>query len=87
MPARPVAGERPGPSRRPAREPAPDEGRIDMPVARWRLTGLLAAAVAFIAGIAFALVSGAGVIGENRSPAASGQRNAAIMSRSLSAVA
>ncbi|KAA0116671.1 hypothetical protein CIW48_27440 [Methylobacterium sp. P1-11] len=63
MPARPVAGERPGPSRRPVREPAPDEGRIDMPVARWRLTGLLADAVAFIAGIAFALVSGAGVIG------------------------
>ncbi len=63
MPARPVAGERPRPSRGPAREPAPDEGRIDLPVARWRLTGLLAAAAVLIAGTAFAFVSGTGPVG------------------------
>jgi hypothetical protein len=63
MPARPVAGERPGPSRGPARVPAPDAGRIDLPAARWRLTGLLAVAIVFLAGIAFALASGAGIVG------------------------
>ena len=63
MPARRVVGERPRPSRGPAWEPAPDEGRIDLPVARWRRTGLLAAAAALIAGSAFTLLSGAGVIG------------------------
>lgn len=63
MPNRPAAGERPRPPRSASREPAPDAGRIDLPVARWRLTGLLAAAVAFVAGTAFALVSGTGPVG------------------------
>ena len=63
MPARPVAIERLRPLRDASREPAPDAGRIDLPVARLRLTGLLAAAVAFIAGTAFALVSGTGPVG------------------------
>ncbi|WP_245930865.1 hypothetical protein [Methylobacterium radiodurans] len=58
MPARPVAGERPGPSRGLSREPASGEGRFDLPMGRRRLTGLLAAvsgigAIVLVVGGAF----------------------------------
>ncbi|MGU3538043.1 hypothetical protein [Methylobacterium sp. A54F] len=60
MPDRRAASERP--PRGAPREPVPDEGRIDLPVARRRLLGLFAAAAVFIAGIVFTLASGAGPV-------------------------
>lgn len=64
MPARRGGGERSRPPCGPARDSVPDEGRIDLPAARGRLTGLLAAAALFIGGAAFALASGAGPVGK-----------------------
>lgn len=62
MPARRGGGERSRPPRGPARDFVPDEGRVDLPAARGRLTSLLAAAL-FIAGAAFALAFGTGPVG------------------------
>lgn len=63
MPASRGGGERSRPPRGPARDFVPDEGRVDLPAARGRLTGLMAAAALFIAGAAFALASGTGPVG------------------------
>ncbi|MDP4022878.1 hypothetical protein Q8W71_09615 [Methylobacterium sp. NEAU 140] len=56
------AGERPAAGAEPAGGTRPDDGRIDLPVARGRLAGLLAAALAFTAGCAFALAGGGGAV-------------------------